>query len=192
MNVLGVLDYVRFMLRRERKNLSPVEKEFQIWVENIWELFIGRLHDTPREDRYSFAPIRSKPQRTYDPLKETASPEGSDIPMVLMNMFRANEKAWKELKERFDRIWEIFRVVYGYSCQAARKVHGRPLSTANQSQRTEGQYDRCRLWRKSASSHFGTRILNVASEDDVFDATTGGSSTSKGTSRTVFSTSRSG
>ena len=100
MNVLGVLDYVRFMLRRERKNLSPVEKEFQIWVENIWELFTGRLHDTPREDSYSFAPIRSKPQRTYDPLKETASPEGSDIPMVLMNMFRTNEKEWKELRGR--------------------------------------------------------------------------------------------
>jgi predicted ATPase len=54
----------------------------------------------PREDSYSFAPIRSKPQRTYNPLKETTNPEGSDIPMMLMNMFRADKNAWKELKEK--------------------------------------------------------------------------------------------
>ena len=99
MDVFRVLDYTRFVLREERKNLSPVEREFQIWVENIWDPFTEGLDDGYEEDRYSFAPIRSKPQRTYDPLKETTSPEGSDIPMVLMNMFRADEKAWKELKE---------------------------------------------------------------------------------------------
>ena len=99
MSVFRVLDYTRFVLREERKNLSPVEREFQIWVENIWDPFTGGLDDGYEEDRYSFAPIRSKPQRTYDPLKETTSPEGSDIPMALMNMFRADEKAWKELKE---------------------------------------------------------------------------------------------
>jgi len=99
MGVFRVLDYTRFVLREERKNLSPVEREFQIWVENIWDPFTEGLDDGYEEDRYSFAPIRSKPQRTYDPLKETTSPEGSDIPMVLMNMFRADEKAWKDLKE---------------------------------------------------------------------------------------------
>ncbi len=98
MSVFGVLDYVRFMLRDERKNLSPVEKEFQRWVETIWEPLTRKLYDTFGRGCYSFAPIRSKPQRTYDPLKETANPEGSDIPMVLMNMFRADEKEWKELK----------------------------------------------------------------------------------------------
>jgi hypothetical protein len=32
---------------------------------------------------YAFAPIRSKPLRTYDPLKEVPKPEGSHMPMVL-------------------------------------------------------------------------------------------------------------
>ena len=95
MGVFQVLDYGRFMLRQEIKNLSPIEKKFQTWVENIGELLTEILYDTPS---HSFAPIRSKPQRTYDPLKETTNPEGSDIPMVLMNMFRAEEEAWKELK----------------------------------------------------------------------------------------------
>ena len=100
MSVFRVLDYTRLVSREERKNLSPVEREFQMWVENIWEPFTEGSDDGYEEDRYSFAPIRSKPQRTYDPLKETTSPEGSDIPMVLMNVFRTNEKKWKELKER--------------------------------------------------------------------------------------------
>ena len=32
---------------------------------------------------YAFAPIRTRPQRTYDPLKEVPKPEGSHVPMVL-------------------------------------------------------------------------------------------------------------
>ena len=100
MGVFRVLDYTRFVVREERKNLSPVEREFQMWMENIWEPFTEGSDDGYEEDRYSFAPIRSKPQRTYDPLKETTSPEGSDIPMMLMNMFRVDKNAWKELKEK--------------------------------------------------------------------------------------------
>ncbi len=96
---MSALEYAHFMWREAPQGyLLSVEKEFQIWVEEVWEPFIERLRDTYEEDRYSFAPIRSKPQRTYDPLKESISPEGSDIPMMLMNMFRADEQAWEKLK----------------------------------------------------------------------------------------------
>ncbi len=36
---------------------------------------------------YAFAPIRTRPQRTYDPLKDVPKPEGSHIPMVLARIF---------------------------------------------------------------------------------------------------------
>lgn len=52
---------------------------------------------------YSFAPIRSRPQRTYNPLREDSSPEGSDIPMMLMNMVRARGERWDKLKDRLVR-----------------------------------------------------------------------------------------
>ena len=100
MSVFENLGYAYSMLRERRKNLSSMEKEFRIWVESVWESFRRRWYGSYGEHSYSFAPIRSKPQRTYDPLKAAMSPEGSDIPMVLMNMFRADEKAWKELKGR--------------------------------------------------------------------------------------------
>ena len=48
----------------------------------------------------SFAPIRSKPQRTYDPLKETMSPEGNDVPVLLVNMSKTDNESWQELKHR--------------------------------------------------------------------------------------------
>lgn len=49
---------------------------------------------------FSFAPIRSRPKRTYDPLMEFESPEGSDTPMSLiqMNFFKSNK--WKKLQEQ--------------------------------------------------------------------------------------------
>lgn len=53
----------------------------------------------PREI-YSFAPLRSEPQRTYNPLREEVSPAGSDIPMVLMNISKAKGVHWEKLRER--------------------------------------------------------------------------------------------
>ncbi|MDE2724876.1 MAG: AAA family ATPase [Gemmatimonadota bacterium] len=55
--------------------------------------------DVPHEI-YSFAPLRSEPQRTYNPLREEVSPAGSDIPMVLMNISKAKGIHWEKLKER--------------------------------------------------------------------------------------------
>lgn len=45
----------------------------------------------------SIAPIRSKPQRTYDPLSEIQTPEGSDVPMFLMRLKRTGDKREKQI-----------------------------------------------------------------------------------------------
>ena len=45
----------------------------------------------------SMAPIRSKPQRTYDPLTEIQTPEGSDVPMYLMRLKRTGDKTEKQI-----------------------------------------------------------------------------------------------
>lgn len=47
---------------------------------------------------HSIAPIRSKPKRTYDPLKETETSDGSEIPMTLLNLSTSSEKEWKTLR----------------------------------------------------------------------------------------------
>ena len=98
-NISSNLSYMVFEAA-EKRSTSPEEKDFYNLVERLPESLSGRRYGPYEESPCSFAPVRSKPQRTYDPLKETISPEGSDIPMVLMNMFRTNEEKWKELKGR--------------------------------------------------------------------------------------------
>ncbi|MDE0204447.1 MAG: AAA family ATPase [Candidatus Tectomicrobia bacterium] len=84
----------------EQEDLSPEEKELQSSMRNISRaLNLGRRHGYLKEP-YSFAPIMYRPRRTYDPLKADADPEGSDVPMVLMNMSRTDERGWEALREK--------------------------------------------------------------------------------------------
>ncbi len=45
----------------------------------------------------AIAPIRSRPSRTYDPLKESRSPEGDHVPMLLARLSAADQTVWTEL-----------------------------------------------------------------------------------------------
>ena len=59
----------------------------------------------------SFAPIRSKPERTYDPLKEVEDPEGGGMPITLMNMSRGNKEVWDRVRKelvRFGKASKLF------------------------------------------------------------------------------------
>ena len=47
---------------------------------------------------FSTSPIRSKPERTYDPMKESDDPEGSDVPMFLMRLEASQSDEWKALE----------------------------------------------------------------------------------------------
>ncbi len=47
---------------------------------------------------FSTSPIRSRPERTYDPMKEFNDPEGSDVPMLLMRLEGTKTKEWKALE----------------------------------------------------------------------------------------------
>jgi hypothetical protein len=44
---------------------------------------------------YAFAPIRTRPLRTYDPIKGAVSPEGDHVPLVLASSARSED--WKAL-----------------------------------------------------------------------------------------------
>lgn len=98
-----LLDYLLFLTQvedghRGPPELSPDEVEFQNFLKQsqpLWHQAAFFSFETQ-----SFAPIRSKPQRTYNPLKEAATPEGSDMPVLLMNMSKTDNKAWQQLKHR--------------------------------------------------------------------------------------------
>ena len=50
-------------------------------------------------DLVPVAPLRSKPKRTYDPVRETASPEGEHIPMLMMRLDRTSKEHWGSLHD---------------------------------------------------------------------------------------------
>ncbi len=50
-------------------------------------------------DLVPVAPLRSKPKRTYDPVRETASPEGEHIPMLMMRLDRTDNSGWTSLHD---------------------------------------------------------------------------------------------
>jgi len=47
---------------------------------------------------YAFAPIRTRPKRTYDPMKEVPEPEGSHVPMVLAKTLSEQSQQGIELR----------------------------------------------------------------------------------------------
>ena len=51
------------------------------------------------EEMFSLAPIRSKPQRTYNPIKESLSSEGSEIPVTLLRLSHQDD-TWKKIREK--------------------------------------------------------------------------------------------
>ena len=48
----------------------------------------------------ALAPLRAQPRRTYDPIRETASPEGEHVPMLMMRLTRSDRTGWSKLHEQ--------------------------------------------------------------------------------------------
>jgi hypothetical protein len=46
---------------------------------------------------FAFAPIRTTPQRTYDPIHDLATPEGAHVPVIMANMKTTSPGEWDEL-----------------------------------------------------------------------------------------------
>ena len=70
------------------------------------------------------APLRSKPKRTYDPVRETASPEGEHIPMLMMRLDRTDKDHWDSLH---DDLVEFGRSA-GLFSDIKVKRHGKQMS----------------------------------------------------------------
>ena len=56
-----------------------------------------------REPRiFASAPVRFKPQRTYDPARPTRAPEGDYVPMYLANLVAQDREKWEFLKKQLE------------------------------------------------------------------------------------------
>lgn len=73
-----------YILSREstRKVMEKVSKEELQVLSRAWH----GLHGAFGRGTYAFAPIRTSPQRTYDPVTAEPRPEGSHVPMLLARL----------------------------------------------------------------------------------------------------------
>lgn len=107
-----IANRLRNVLRiKERKGRDSARKRLRI----------GHL-DFP--DLISVAPLRSKPKRTYNPIRETASPEGEHIPMLMMRLNRTKKSDWDSLHDNL----VAFGRGAGLFSDIKVKGHGRQMS----------------------------------------------------------------
>ena len=72
--------------------MRPKSKENRRSARYPW-----RYYDLGREQ--SIAPLRSKPERTYNPTDESPTSEGKHIPMLMMRLLRTKDKDWDTLHD---------------------------------------------------------------------------------------------
>ena len=89
--------------QEDHSDLTPLNGSEQP-SDDDWNL-INRLADsdiaayrTVEARPYASAPVRSKPQRTYDPVRPVQDPEGDYIPTYLANVYFQDQKRWERLK----------------------------------------------------------------------------------------------
>lgn len=103
MPVRQVLSFFRFYLGNEKfRNDYATEGEISEsdlrLIQNLGFEVLNALGSRP----YAFAPIRTHPQRTYDPIKDTPRPEGTHVPMILAKMAASDVSAWERMREILD------------------------------------------------------------------------------------------
>ena len=75
----------------------------------------------------AFAPVRSKPLRTYDPAGTAADPEGNFAPMYLANLLRQEPSKWEQLKDRLNAFGKDAGVFDDVRVKTLGKQMGRPF-----------------------------------------------------------------
>ena len=100
-------NYLRYWRSRSRK-ITPQEAPSiageplpSADLEALEELTFA-LHRGLDQRPYAFAPVRTRPRRTYDPLKDIPDPEGSHVPMILAKAFTSDPTASAQLREAID------------------------------------------------------------------------------------------
>ena len=77
----------------------PVAREGLPDLEPMQRVLFSFLDHNERQSRpFASAPIRSRPRRTYDPIRVTQDPEGEYIPSLLASLSRRRSTEWHKIK----------------------------------------------------------------------------------------------
>lgn len=91
------------------------------WIENLGNF---RIERPLLNEINPVAPLRSKPKRTYNPIRESPSPEGEHIPMLMMRLNQTDENLWNLMRNRLNE----FGVTSGLFSDIVIKHHGEQMN----------------------------------------------------------------
>ena len=100
------------------------------------------------------APLRSKPKRTYDPIRDSASPDGEHVPMLMMRLDRTDKPHWTSLRDDLVRFGRASRSVLEHQGEAPRPADERSVSIAGQGP------------HRTACEHHGRRLRDQSEPAD--------------------------
>ena len=104
---------VRMALERDQSTLDvrPRNGSPDLTAQDITEIMglsgsdspgMKRRNRRPNDRPFATAPVRSEPQRTYDPRRSTADPMGDYVPTYLAQLSQRDEATWDALKVRLE------------------------------------------------------------------------------------------
>ena len=76
---------------------------------------------------FAGAPVRSRPRRTYDPVRPSRDPEGEYVPTYLANISRSDRKEWGRLKKTLEEFGQISGLFDEISIKSLGRGHGNPF-----------------------------------------------------------------
>ena len=91
----------KVLVRRVRQELAAhsINEQFATWDETE-SIFDAPVRLSLPLSTHSIGPVRSKPKRTYDPLREAEASDGSEIPVALMNLSILRTTEWNGLRRQ--------------------------------------------------------------------------------------------
>ncbi|HKQ98167.1 MAG TPA: AAA family ATPase [Candidatus Polarisedimenticolia bacterium] len=101
---IPLYEYLEFVIRETFLERQDGDPQPQITEEDlgVYERMLNTLRRSIGTRPYAFAPIRTRPRRTYDPLKDTPEPEGSHVPLALARMYSTAPEQWKQLRRQME------------------------------------------------------------------------------------------
>jgi len=89
-------------LSKSESSSKPITLDAAKKIYDIVRNFVRSGSVYWRHRPYASAPVRSKPRRTYDPMRITPDPEGDHIPMYLVHLRFRSEGEWRRLKDALE------------------------------------------------------------------------------------------
>ena len=110
----------------ERSQNDQTRRTLQSVLQQIYRAFRPHLR-LLSSGVYAFAPVRSRPERTYNPVDDSPRSEGSHVPMVLAKTFFTERSRWQRVEASLNGFGESSGIFQEISVRPLGKSESDPF-----------------------------------------------------------------